>query len=280
MLATMTQGNETVGLGKRPSMSGERANAPAKRRRADDAYDLAVGIDPRSFADFLARAAVGDMTKTLALMVADASDEHIEAALCRVVDKPRAVQRICDAVGTIKDAHRILCLAATRDARRSIAAIVERACSTRDIVSALSTLIAAKDVDGVMAIADACAAARHEHQQQQPSQRFYRDALCEAARQAEPQVIVALVSRCGKANAPEALVHLANEPLAFQALWARAGLCGRDLVDAVGTASAAATFLHEAIASGCCDRCEIASRSSTPSALSPLVHAVRDCAKE
>ncbi|WBR14905.1 hypothetical protein pkur_cds_731 [Pandoravirus kuranda] len=264
MLATMIRCSETTGLGKRPLTPDERANAPAKRRRQtdDDTRDLDAGIDPRVFAVFLARAAVGGMTKTLALMVADASEEHIEAALCHIIDKHRAVQRICDAVGTITDAHRILCLAATQDARRSIAAIVERACSTRDIVSALSTLVAAKDVDAVMAIVDACAAARREPQQ--PAQRFHRDALCEAARQTDPDVIAGLVSRCGETSAREALIHLADEPRAFEALWSRAGLCARDLVDAVGTASAAATFLRDAIASGCCNRCAITGRSTAP----------------
>nr|UDO47093.1 hypothetical protein [Pandoravirus massiliensis] len=272
MLATMTLCREAGGLGKRPAATSDRANASAKRR-CTEALNLTVGIDSRVFVNHLVSVAIGDMTKTLALMVADASPEHIEAALCRVVDKPRAVQRICNAVGTIEDAHRILCLAATQDARQSIAAIVDGPCSTRDILSALSTLVAAKDVDAVMALVDACAAAQCGQPQSQ--QLLYRDALCEAARQGEPDVIDGLVSRCGKTKAREALVHLASEPRAFELLWARAGLCARDLVDAVGTGNAA-DFLRDTIASGCCDRCAIMSRAASPHALAPFVGAAHD----
>lgn len=263
MLSTLPREDDQTH--KRPFATADRLDS-AKRRRTDDAYDLTVGIDSRVFVGFLASAAVGGMTGTLALMAADASDEHIEAALCRVVGKPRAVQRICDAVGTIKDAHRILCLAATQDARRSIAAIVDGPCSTRDITLALSTLVAADDFDAVMAVVDACTAAQVRLQECVP-----RDALCEAARHGAPEMISKLVPRCGKVAARRALVHLASERRAFEALWARAGLCGRDLVRAVGTGTAAATFLHETIASGCCDHCAIMSRASNRDNLSPFV---------
>nr|UMO80238.1 hypothetical protein [Pandoravirus aubagnensis] len=259
---------------KRPFATTDRLSS-AKRRRTDDAHNLTVGIDSRVFVGFLASAAIGGMTDTLGLMAADASDKHIEAALCRVVDKPKAVQRICDAVGTIKDAHRILCLAATQDARRSIAAIVDGPCSTRDITLALSTLVVAGDFDAVMAIVDACTATQVRLQECIP-----RDALCGAARHGAPKMVDRLVSSCDKVAARQALVYLANERRAFEALWACAGLCARDLVHAVGTGTTGAIFLQEAIASGCCDRCAIMSRASSRDNLSPFVGAARDCATE
>lgn len=237
----------------------------AKRARHDaDAAETDLGDHSEVGTDFyetlirlLATTALAGF-ETLAHAIPGASKKQIKHALYRVIGKPAAVARICEAAnGRIDRPDKVLQRAASQCVHGTVAILVDRACSEFEITCVLARLAKEGDCEGVLAIVGAC----ESSPEISPvvHKRIVEAALCKAAKRGAINLINDLAPKCDSDALRRVLVHCASRNYAieaFEALWEHADLCARDLADDIEP-GAVRDFLHDLVHKGdeCCGAC-------------------------
>lgn len=245
---------------------------PAAKRARHDADDAGTGLGNRSewginFSEthvrLLATTALAKYDKTLARVIPGASDKQIKQAIYRVISKPAAVARICDAAnGRIDRPDEVLQEAASQCVHGTVAILVDRVCSEFEITCVLARLIKQGDREGVLAIVDAC----ESSPEISPVvyKRIVEASLGKAAKRGTINIINDLAPRCDGQALRRVLIHCASRNYGiegFEAVWEHADLCAHDLGDDIEP-GAARDFLHDAIHKG--DGCRGTCPASRP----------------
>ncbi|AVK75442.1 hypothetical protein pqer_cds_1020 [Pandoravirus quercus] len=201
--------------------------------------------------------------KTLVHAIPGASKKQIEQALYRVIDKPTAVARICNAAGgRINRPDEVLQEAASQCVHGTVAILVDRVCSEFEITCVLARLIKQGDREGVLAIVDAC----ESSPEISPVvyKRLVEASLGKATKRDAINIINDLAPRCDGQALRRVLLHCASRNYdikGFEAVWEHADLCAHDLADDVEP-GAARDFLHDVIHKG--DGCRGVCPASQP----------------